>query len=153
MVLLIAAFLATGAGQSTPYGPADEKGWSRLLQAQCPSHKIYQWISPGVESDLLDEFAAKLPHKQSVTYVGLANVNRVCGVADRWGQSCDVTVKRHALREMGLLGRFAGFACSRAICTDFSECYVPAGALAQISASRPSQIKPPSPSRPHPSAP
>src|SRR3954469_18321241 len=100
MVLLIAAFLAGGAVPSTPYGPADAKAWLRLLSARCPSHKISEWISPGVESDLLDDFAGKLPHRRSLTYVRLANVAKVCGVADRWGQSCDVNVKRHALREM-----------------------------------------------------
>ena len=125
MVLWIAAILGGGAVPSTPYGPADAKAWSRLLSARCPSHHIYEWISPGVESDLLDGFAAKLPLRQSLTYVRLANVNKVCGVADRWGQSCDVNVKRHALRDMRLLGSFAGFACARAVCTDFSDCEVP----------------------------
>ena len=125
MVLFLAAFLAGGAVPSTPYGPADAKEWSRLLSAQCPSHKIYEWISPGVESDLLDDFAARLPHKQSLAYVRLANVNKVCSVADRMGQSCDVNAKRHTLIEMGLLGGFARFACSKVVCTDFSDCDAP----------------------------
>jgi hypothetical protein len=122
---LVAAFLAGGAAPSTPYGPVDAKAWSRLLSAQCPSHRIYQWISPGVESALLDDFADKLPRRQSSTYERLANIDRVCGVANRTGQSCDVSVKRHALRQMGLLGSFAQFACARAVCTDFSDCDAP----------------------------
>src|SRR4051794_7006317 len=125
MVILIAALLVGGAAPSTPYGPADARAWAKSLSARCPGHNIYEWIAPGAESDLIDSYAAKLPRRQSQSYRRLAEVGRVCGAADRWGQSCDVIVKRHTLRQMGLLGSFAGFACSRAVCTDVSDCHVP----------------------------
>jgi hypothetical protein len=95
--------------------------WDGVWKGQCSRHRL-DWLAPGVESDLLDDFGQTLDPRAHSRYDRLDDPPKFCGTDERWGQSCDVSVKRRALREMGMLADFAKFACARVVCTEQSDC-------------------------------
>ena len=125
MIIILSALLGAAAAPSTPYGATDYAAWTSALDARCPSHRIAEWMSPGVEVDLLDTYVATLSKERRRMFQRIANVPKVCNAFFRFGQSCDVNVKRHGVRKLMLLGQFADFACSKAVCTEASDCDPP----------------------------
>jgi hypothetical protein len=98
--------------------------WDNAWKGRCLRHRL-DWLAPGVESDLLDDFGQKLDPRAYPRYDRLNDIPKFCGADERWGQSCDVNVKRRALHKMGLLADFAEFACDRMICIGQSDCHKP----------------------------
>jgi hypothetical protein len=78
-------------------------------------------MAAGNEVDLIDQFIATLPKAQQSRHHRLSNVRKVCRDVQS-GQSCELIVQRHGLRRMGLLDRFARYACQQAVCTEQAIC-------------------------------
>lgn len=98
--------------------------WDNAWQGRCSQHRL-DWLAPGVEYGLLDDFAQRLGRRELANYERFNDTRKFCGTDERWGQTCDVNVKRKALHEIGKLADFADFACKRMVCTEQSVCDKP----------------------------
>lgn len=98
--------------------------WSNAWGGRCSQHRL-DWLAPGVENDLLDDFSQKLAPHARADYDRLNDIPKFCGTEERWGQTCDVNVKRTALYQIGKLADYADFACERMVCTEQSVCDKP----------------------------
>lgn len=132
LVCFIVAVLAGCGSTTAPLPPqaseAETAGmklaaveWDTAWKGQCSRHRL-DWFAPGSESDLIDDFAQTLDSSARSKYDRVNDIPKFCGTGERWGQSCDVNVKRLALYETGKLVDFAKFACVRVACTEQSVC-------------------------------
>lgn len=108
---------------TTPYGPADLATWHRMLDRQCPGHHIDDWMPERNKVDLIDEFEMALPSKVQAEIAKATDFQRTCAKAEGDGAgACEKIVDIHALRNLGLLGNFTAYACSRALCSEPATC-------------------------------
>jgi hypothetical protein len=126
MVLALVAALTVFP--ATPYGPSDLAHWRRMLNSQCPSHHIDDWMPERNQADLIDKFETALPTEVRANIAKAVDVRRVCASAEGdEANSCEKIVDIHALRKVHLLWRFTAFACSEASCSELASCRRPRG--------------------------
>src|ERR1700761_2725398 len=83
--------------------------WSALLGRTCPSYHV-ELISDNDHDELIGGFFRTLPAATQGKVNAIADYNRRCS-KETMGFYCEMAVDLDAFERLGLLKRFAGFAC------------------------------------------
>jgi hypothetical protein len=79
------------------------------------------------KADLIDAFAMNLGSVREAKLRQVADYRHVCAGAEfDTANSCEVIADIRALRRLGLLREFTGFACAEVRCTEPAVCEKPA---------------------------
>jgi hypothetical protein len=96
------------------------KKWKREAKRQCPANHI-EWIADGQHDQLLSDFITTLPAATQAKVNSIADYPRRCS-HEQIGFYCEMAVHLDAFKRLGLLGRFAAFACQHYKCAEPALC-------------------------------
>jgi hypothetical protein len=96
------------------------KTWARESHQQCPANHL-SWISGGLYDELLDGFIHTLPSATQRKISSIADYSHRCSEVTA-GFSCEMGVHLDAFNKLGLMKRFAAFACHQYKCTEPALC-------------------------------
>jgi hypothetical protein len=96
------------------------KRWEREVRRQCPANHV-EWLADGAHDELLTDFAKTLPRATQKRVDAIADYAHRCADA-QIGFYCEMRVHLDAFERLGLLRRFAVFACRRYKCSEPAFC-------------------------------
>jgi len=96
------------------------KAWESELHKQCPSHHV-EWLYGDAYIDLIEGFGGTLRGKMQVRALKLTDHATYCST-ETMGFYCDMNVNIGAYRKLGLLPKFAAYACRHYKCEAASLC-------------------------------
>src|SRR6266851_2439880 len=94
--------------------------WDRELRRQCPSHHV-EWICGDCYDDLMAAFEKTLPANTQRKMPLNSDYAHRCAT-ETMGFYCEMFVFLDAAARLGLLKRFAAFACRRYRCEEPALC-------------------------------
>ena len=96
------------------------QAWERLSRTRCPSHHV-NWMANNSYQFLVENFDATLSAPMKGKVDRLADTDRRC--ANVWGGlRCEANRNFVAYEKLGLMTRFADYACLRIKCEEAAIC-------------------------------
>jgi hypothetical protein len=117
-LILTALFMVPallGAGDEDPW-----KKWRQEIRRGCPANHL-EWIADGDHDELLANFSKTLHAATQRRIDAIADYALRCS-HEQIGFYCEMAVHLDAFNRLGLLRRFAGFACQHYKCTEPAFC-------------------------------
>jgi hypothetical protein len=98
------------------------KVWHAELRRRCPANHV-ELISDPNQLDLIDAFTRTLPAVTQSRASAMADTTVRCS-AEKMGFYCEMAAYLDAFKKLGILDRFATFACHRYKCAEAALCTV-----------------------------
>ena len=114
--------LATAPSRGADVPPHIWDTWNKSTKQICPSHKLD--LLGDVYDDLIGDFSKTLPRSIDAKVNSIAAYSRRCA-DEKMGFYCEMAVHVDAYEKLGLLKKFATFACSKYKCLEGAYCVDP----------------------------